>query len=153
MSFTRIRGQKFQSSARNYEWNLARTSNSSQSTRPVGQVQYWNIQKIYICYYPKRNYLIFCLIIKGTTKYLFNKWISKFNYHFVGYEMLTFNGYSAFNETIFYRQISSLDIYCGIVYVNTMGEVFRIIPEFRILWLTFHRSTSKWWIRENEKSQ
>ena len=31
------RGQKFHLSARNYEWNLERTSNSSQSTRPVGQ--------------------------------------------------------------------------------------------------------------------
>ena len=28
---------KFHSSARNYKWNLGRTSNSSQSTRPVGQ--------------------------------------------------------------------------------------------------------------------
>ena len=33
-----FRGQKFHSSARNYEWNLERTSNSSQSTRPVGKV-------------------------------------------------------------------------------------------------------------------
>ena len=32
------RGQKFHSSARNYEGNLERTSNSSQSTRPVGRV-------------------------------------------------------------------------------------------------------------------
>ena len=32
------RGQKFHLSARNYEWNLERTSNSSQSTRPVGRV-------------------------------------------------------------------------------------------------------------------
>ena len=32
------RGQKFHSSARNYEWNLERTSNSSQSTCPVGRV-------------------------------------------------------------------------------------------------------------------
>ena len=31
-----IRGQKFNSSARNYELNLERTSNSSQSTRPTG---------------------------------------------------------------------------------------------------------------------
>ena len=32
------RGQKIHSSARDYEWNLERTSNSSQSTRPVGRV-------------------------------------------------------------------------------------------------------------------
>ena len=32
------RGQIFHSSALNYEWNLGRTSNSSQSTHPVGQV-------------------------------------------------------------------------------------------------------------------
>ena len=32
------RGQKFSSSACNYEWNLERMSNSSQSTRPVGRV-------------------------------------------------------------------------------------------------------------------
>ena len=32
------RGQKFYSSACNYERNLQRTSNSSQSTHPVGQV-------------------------------------------------------------------------------------------------------------------
>ena len=32
------RGQKFQSSARNYEWNLERMSNSSQSTSPAGWV-------------------------------------------------------------------------------------------------------------------
>ena len=32
------RGQKFHLSACNYEWNLERTSNSSQSTRPVGRV-------------------------------------------------------------------------------------------------------------------
>ena len=32
------REQKFHSSACNYEWNLERTSNSSQSTRPIGQV-------------------------------------------------------------------------------------------------------------------
>ena len=34
---TNSRGQKFHSSARNYEWNQER-SNSSKSTRPVGQV-------------------------------------------------------------------------------------------------------------------
>ena len=33
-----VRGQKLHSSACNYEWNLERTSNSSQSTRPVGKV-------------------------------------------------------------------------------------------------------------------
>ena len=33
-----IRGPKFHSSVRNYEWNLERTSNSSQSTRPVTRV-------------------------------------------------------------------------------------------------------------------
>ena len=33
-----LRGQKFHSSTRNYEWNLERTSNSSQSTCPVGRV-------------------------------------------------------------------------------------------------------------------
>ena len=32
------RGQKFHSSAHTYEWNLERTSNSSQSTRPIGRV-------------------------------------------------------------------------------------------------------------------
>ena len=32
------RAQKFHSSACNYEWNLERTSNSSQSTHPVGRV-------------------------------------------------------------------------------------------------------------------
>ena len=32
------RGQKFHSSARNYEGNLESMSNSSQSTRPVGPV-------------------------------------------------------------------------------------------------------------------
>ena len=32
------RGQKFHLSARYYEWNLERTSNSSQSTHPTGQV-------------------------------------------------------------------------------------------------------------------
>ena len=32
------RGQKFHSSARNYEWNLERMRNSSQSTHPTGQV-------------------------------------------------------------------------------------------------------------------
>ena len=32
------RGQKFHSSARNYEWNLEKTSNSSQSPRPTGPV-------------------------------------------------------------------------------------------------------------------
>ena len=32
------RGQKLHSSPRNYEWNLERTSNSSQSTHPVGRV-------------------------------------------------------------------------------------------------------------------
>ena len=31
-------GQKFHSSASNYEWNLEKTSNSSQSTHPVGRV-------------------------------------------------------------------------------------------------------------------
>ena len=35
---TYSRGQKFHSPARNYKWNLERTSNSSQSTRPVGRV-------------------------------------------------------------------------------------------------------------------
>ena len=33
-----LRAQKLYSSARNYEWNLERMSNSSQSTRPVGRV-------------------------------------------------------------------------------------------------------------------
>ena len=33
-----IWGQKFHSSTHNYEWNLERTSNSSQSTCPIGQV-------------------------------------------------------------------------------------------------------------------
>ena len=33
-----LRGQKFHLSARNYEWNLERTSNSSQSTHPTGRV-------------------------------------------------------------------------------------------------------------------
>ena len=32
------RGQKFHSSARNYEQNQERTSNTSQSTRPTGRV-------------------------------------------------------------------------------------------------------------------
>ena len=32
------RGQNFHSSACNYGWNLERTSNSSQSTRPVGRM-------------------------------------------------------------------------------------------------------------------
>ena len=32
------REQKFHSSARNYELNLERTSNSSQSTHPIGRV-------------------------------------------------------------------------------------------------------------------
>ena len=32
------RVQKIHSSSRNYKWNLERTSNSSQSTCPVGQV-------------------------------------------------------------------------------------------------------------------
>ena len=32
------RGQKFHSSALNYEWNLERTNNSSQSTHPTGRV-------------------------------------------------------------------------------------------------------------------
>ena len=33
-----LQGTKFHSSACNYEWNLERTSNSSQSTHPVGRV-------------------------------------------------------------------------------------------------------------------
>ena len=33
-----IREQKFHSSALNYEWNLGRTSNSSQRTHPIGRV-------------------------------------------------------------------------------------------------------------------
>ena len=33
-----FRGQKFHSSASNYEWNLERTRISSQSTRPVDRV-------------------------------------------------------------------------------------------------------------------
>ena len=36
MYATMLRGQKFHSSARNYEWNLERISNSSQSHCPVG---------------------------------------------------------------------------------------------------------------------
>ena len=35
---TLFRVQKIHSSARNYESNLERTSNSSQGTRPVGRV-------------------------------------------------------------------------------------------------------------------
>ena len=37
---SQVRGQKFHSSTRNYEWNLDRTSNSSQSTRPIG-TSFW----------------------------------------------------------------------------------------------------------------
>ena len=33
-----VRGQKFHSSARIYEWILERTSDSSQSARPLGRV-------------------------------------------------------------------------------------------------------------------
>ena len=36
IALRKCRGQKFHSWARNYEWNLERTSNSSQSTHPVG---------------------------------------------------------------------------------------------------------------------
>ena len=38
-----FRGPKFHSSAHNYELNLERTSNSSPSTHPVGQVLGKNI--------------------------------------------------------------------------------------------------------------
>ena len=39
------RGQRFHSSARNYEGNLERTSNSSQSTRPIGRVLWEELLK------------------------------------------------------------------------------------------------------------
>ena len=39
------RGQKFHSSACNYEQNLERTSNSSQSTRPAGRVLWEELLK------------------------------------------------------------------------------------------------------------
>ena len=49
---TVIRGQKFHSSACNYECNLERTSNSSQSTRPTGRVLWEELLKEVILHIP-----------------------------------------------------------------------------------------------------
>ena len=46
-----LQGTKFHSSARNYEWNLERTCNSSQSTHPVGRVFWEELLGRHITYY------------------------------------------------------------------------------------------------------
>ena len=90
---TLLRGQKFHSSARNYKWNLERTSKSPQGTHPVGRVLwkelpvlssctlkyegvtsiFWVLNVKYFCQYMGCSYKfdwvnINLTVIKGTLK-------------------------------------------------------------------------------------
>ena len=63
------RGQKFHLSARNYEWNLERTSNSYQSNHPTGRVLWEELRGSHITCYSLMFFIAYTF--KGQVHVLF----------------------------------------------------------------------------------
>ena len=68
-----VRGKKFHSSARYYDWNLERTSNSSQRTCPTGQVLWEKLLEEVISHITLLCSLLHTLL-KDKCMYLQDEW-------------------------------------------------------------------------------
>ena len=145
-------GQKFLSSTRNYKWNLERTSNSSQSTCPVGRIT----RGSHITYYSLMFFIAYTF--KGQV-HVFAGWVKIVSHSSCRTSTilkyfcpltLRENSYLVNFKLVSVICISKSYIAVPLNHViKAWVKVFRIIPELRILRLIFHRkSASKCWIMQ-----